>query len=89
MIKAKAPSPRILKNGFMKGFKILPNMVTIFVCINNSVATKKGKREGTTELAQSCSPDFTAGKLLFEKMSKQKVKDKNNRGRMFFLSFIT
>ena len=59
------------------------------MCISNSVATKNGKREGTTELAQSNKPDFTAGRLLLEKINKQKVKPKNKREKKFLFSFIT
>ena len=59
------------------------------VCINNSVATKKGNREGTTEFAQRSNPDFTAGRLLFEKIKRQKVKPKNNIGKKFLFNFIT
>lgn len=59
------------------------------MCISNSVATKKGKREGTTEFAQSCKPDFIAGRLLLEKMSKQKVKPINSKGNRFLFSFMT
>lgn len=59
------------------------------MCINNSVATKKGNKEGTTEFAQSCKPDFTAGRLLLEKINKQKVKPINNKGNRFLFSFMT
>ena len=45
----------------------------IFVCINNSVATKKGNRDGTTEVAQSDIPDFTAFKLELENIKIQIV----------------
>lgn len=61
----------------------------IFVCINNSVATKKGNKEGTTEFAHKANPDFMAGRLLLEKNSKQKVKPKKRRGRMFRFNLMT
>lgn len=64
IIKAKEPSPLILNNGFISGLRKKPNTFIIFVCIKSSVDTKKGKREGTTEVAQSASPDFTAIKLF-------------------------
>ena len=51
-------------------------ILIILVCISNSVATKKGNKEGTTQLAQSCNPDFIAGRLLLEKINKQAVKHK-------------
>ena len=73
IIKAKAPSPRILKSGFIYLFKIFPSCVIILVCIKSSVATKKGKIEGITEFAHRAKPDFTAGKLLFENNNKLKV----------------
>ena len=62
---------------------------TILVCISSSVATKNGKREGTTELAQSNNPDFTAGRLLLENINKQKVKPKNNMFNKFLFNFTT
>ena len=61
----------------------------MFVCINSSVATKNGKREGTTEFAHNAKPDFTAGRLLFENINKQKVKAKNVRGKKFLFNFTT
>ncbi|MCI8760006.1 MAG: hypothetical protein HFJ34_02625 [Clostridia bacterium] len=57
--------------------------------MSNSVATKNGNKEGITELAQSDNPDFTAGRLLFEKINKQKVKPKNKREKKFLFNFIT
>ena len=89
MIKAKAPSHRMLKHGFIKRFNKWPNKEMMLVCISNSVATKKGNREGTTELAHRAKLDLIAGRLLFEKMSKQKVNPKNNKGNKFLFSFIT
>ena len=59
------------------------------VCISSSVATKKGKREGTTEFAQRSNPDFTAGRLLWEKMSSPIVKVKNSIGNKFLFNFMT
>ena len=55
--------------------KMLPKIFMIFVCISKLVATKKGKRDGTTLLAQSDSPFFTAGRLLLEKINKPKCKN--------------
>lgn len=67
IIKAKAPSPGTLKMGLIYLFSSFPIYSIILECINNSVATKNGKSEGITELAQRASPDFTAGRLLLEK----------------------
>lgn len=64
-------------------------MLIIFVCINKSVATKKGKREGTTEFAHKLNPDFTAGRLLLEKINKQNVKPKNKKANKFLFNLIT
>lgn len=83
MIKAKPPSPRMLKIGFISGFNKLPNRLMILVCINSSVATKKGNREGITEFAHKDNPDLTAGRLLLEKMRRQNVNPKNKRGSIF------
>lgn len=60
----------------------------ILVCINNSVATKNGKREGTTEFAHKDKPDLIAGKLLLEKIKRQRVKAKNNIGSRFRFNFM-
>jgi hypothetical protein len=70
-------------------FRILPHHTIIFVCINNSVETKKGKSEGTTEFAHSDNPDFTAGRLLLEKINKQKVNPRNKIGNIFLFNLIT
>ena len=61
----------------------------MWVCINNSVATKKGKSDGITEFAHNAKPDFTAGRLLCEKINRQTVNPKNNKGNKFLFSFIT
>lgn len=89
IIKAKAPSPRTLNNGFIYLFRILPKMFTIFVCIKSSVETKNGNREGTTEVAHKVSPDFTAGRLDLENISKHMVKHKKNSGNIFLFIFKT
>lgn len=89
MIKEKEPSPRTLNNGFIYLFRIFPNIFTIFVCIKSSVETKKGKREGTTEVAHKVSPDFTAGRLDLENISKHIVKHKKIIGNIFLLIFKT
>ncbi|MCI8637542.1 MAG: hypothetical protein HFJ36_07035 [Clostridia bacterium] len=68
---------------------MLPIIVTIFVCINNSVATKKGKSDGITEFAHKFNPDFTAGRLLLEKINKQNVKPKNKKANKFLFNLIT
>lgn len=89
IIKAKAPSPRILNKGLIYLFKNLPKILTILVCIKSSVETKKGKREGTTELAHKVSPDLTAGRLDLEKTSKHKVNNRKTKGKKFLLIFKT
>ena len=50
---------------------------------------KKGNKEGTTQLAQSCNPDFIAGKLLLEKINKQAVKHKKINAKKFLLTLKT
>lgn len=67
----------------------MPNLLIMFVCIRSSVATKKGNKEGTTELAHKERPDFIAGKLLLEKIKRQKVNSKKIIGSKFRLSFST
>ena len=44
---------------------------------------------GTTELAHKERPDFIAGKLLLEKIKRQKVNSKKIIGSKFRLSFST
>ena len=44
---------------------------------SNSIATKKGKSEGTTEVAHKFKPIFAAIKLLEEKRIKHIVKISN------------
>ena len=48
----------------------------MFVCIKSSVATKKGNKEGTTEVAQRLIPDLTADKLEFENIKIEIVNSK-------------
>lgn len=67
----------------------MPNLLIMFVCIRSSVATKKGNKEGTTELDHKERPDFIAGKLLLEKIKRQKVNSKKIIGSKFRLSFST
>lgn len=54
------------------------------------MATKKGKSEGTTELAQSFKPAFTAGRLLLENSNNPPVNPKKMIGKkdLFNLSTI-
>lgn len=62
-------------------------MLTKFVFIKASVATKNGKSEGTTELAQSDNPFFIAGKLFVENNSRLMPKNKNINSKIFLLIF--
>ena len=58
----------------------------IFVCINNSVATKNGNSEGTTDVAQRDIPDFTAFKLELENINIQIVNSKNMSDIIFLFN---
>ena len=49
----------------------------MFVCIKSSVATKKGNKEGTTEVAHSEIPFLTADKLELENIRIHNVNTKN------------
>lgn len=61
-----------------------------FVLLNNSVATKKGKRDGTTELAHNVIPDFAAIKLEFENIISEKINNiKNMTNKLSFIENIT
>ena len=57
--------------------------------LNNSVAIKKGKRDGTTEFAHNDNPDFTADKLVLEKINKPNVKAKKTSENIFLFNLIT
>ena len=59
------------------------------MCINSSVATKKGNREGITELAQSDKLFCTDGRLEVENINKQKVKRRKTQGKNSFLKLST
>ena len=54
------------------------------------MATKKGKSDGTTELAQSFKHAFTAGRLLLENSNNPHVNPKKMIGKkdLFNLSTI-
>lgn len=66
-----------------------PRKLTIFVCINNSVATKKGNKEGTTEVAHNVKPVFTAAKLFFENSKILNAKHRKTIAKKFLFNFIT
>ena len=89
MIKPKAPSPLILNKGFIILFKNLPRQFTKLVFIKSSVATKKGKSDGTTEFAHKDSPFFMAGKLLVENNSKLVPNARKTKANIFLLIFNT
>ena len=59
------------------------------MCIRSSVATKKGNKEGTTEVAQRLIPDLTADKLEFENIKIEMVNSKNKRDIEFLFNFNT
>jgi hypothetical protein len=52
----------------------LPNNLGILVLDRSSVAIKKGKSDGTTEVAHNFKPDFAADRLLLENNNKHNVK---------------
>ena len=88
IIRAKEPSPGTLKTGRIIFPKNFPKIETIFVYPNNSVAIKKGKREGKTEFAHKESPDFAATKLSLENKSKHNINKQTKLGRIRFFNFI-
>ena len=77
-----------LKTGLIIGVKNFPSHDTILVCKRSSVPIKKGKRDGTTLLAQSKRPFDTATKLVLEKTIKQTKNKQNINGKIAFLNFI-
>jgi hypothetical protein len=85
-IKAKEPSPLILKSGFINGLNNLPKKYGICVLDSNSVATKNGNKEGTTEVLHKINPDFAAAILEKEKIIKHNEKRKRIIGiNIFFI----
>ena len=89
IIRAKEPSPPILNKGLIKILKSLPRKCGIFVLESNSVATKKGNKDGTTEVPHKINPDFAATRLEEENITKHIVNSNIKIGIMFFLIFIT
>ena len=73
IINAKLPSPETLNKGFIIFLNIFPKSLGTFVLESNSVAIKKGRREGTTEFAHNFKPDFE------EKRIKHIINIKNIR----------
>ena len=61
----------------------------MLVCIKSSVATKKGKSEGTTEFAHKANPLFTAGKFELENNKRLTVKPINTSEKKFRFIFTT
>ena len=82
IIKAKDPSPPTLKKGLIKLFKNFPKIRGISVLESNSVATKNGKRDGTTEFAHKLKPFFAAIRFEDENNTKQIVKSRNIKGNI-------
>lgn len=82
IINAKLPSPDILNNGFINSFKNLPKIYGIFVCINNSVAIKKGNNDGTTDVAHNVNPVFAADKFVDENKTRHNANIKNISGKV-------
>ena len=57
----------------------------MFVLDSNSVAIKKGKRDGTTEFAHKFKPFLLASRLSFENTTRKIVKRQNSVGIIAFL----
>ena len=61
----------------------------MLVLTSNSVATKKGKRDGTIEVTHKVNPDFAAIKFDEENTIRQIVKPNIRSGKkFFFIKFI-
>lgn len=89
IISAIALSPGKLKTGFMNLLNNLPNSCIKLVLHNNSVATKKGNRVGTTDVAHNFNPFCAADKLDVENRTRLNVKSKNTTVKKYFLIEIT
>ena len=74
IINAKAPSPSTLNIGLINTLKKFPIIYGILVLESNSVATKKGNKDGTIEVAHKVSPDFVEDILDVANKTKLIVK---------------
>ena len=63
----------------------LPITLTTLVCESRLVITKKGKRDGTTQVAHSVSPFLVAVRLELENTTKQIVNRTKVNGKIFRL----
>ena len=59
------------------------------MCNNSSVATKKGNKDGTTDVAHSVKPFLTAIRLFFENSKRLNAKIKKIIAKKFLFNFIT
>ena len=69
--------------------KTFPKIEITLVCLNNSVAIKKGSKLGSTEFAHNAIPDFAACKLELENVNKQSINRTNKTGKNKFFNEIT
>ena len=58
-----------------------------FVWLSNSVATKKGNKVGTIELAHSSNPFFAAYRLVLENITRHIVNMINRNGKISCFNF--
>jgi len=76
--------PGTWNNGRINRFNKRPKKSTTGVWLNKSVAIKKGKSDGTTELAHKLSPFFAAEILEVENKIRPKVNSTNIIDKIFF-----
>ena len=79
----------MLNIGFTNLFKNLPKIFIKFVLRSSSVATKKGKRVGRTEVANKASPFLAATKFVPENNIRQIVNIIKTHVNRYFFKFIT
>ena len=79
--------PGTLKTGLINLSNTLPIKLTIFVCESKLVITKKGKRDGTTQVAHKISPFLAATRLVLEKTTRHIVKAIKIKGNIKCFNF--
>ena len=70
-------------------FNVLTRSGTTKVWLSNSVATKNGSKDGTTELAQRARPDLELEIFVLEKTSISKINMQITAGKNIFFNLKT
>ena len=88
IINANEPSPGTLNIGLINLLSFFPKISITLVYESNSVAIKKGSKEGITEFANKLNPFFAADRFCLEKITKQTVNKTNKMDNKLSLNDI-